>query len=117
MNNRTGRSMTRSAILCCAFAWQTADAQLLSAYDGDEPGPRSWVTDVENGSFVGGPLSRAEALASDESTSRIFATSGRSVTTLKLVADDDFRTVASASVTTANGTSFGNIRRLAYGNE
>ncbi len=116
MNSRINPSMTRSAILGCTLAWQTADAQLLSAYDGDEPGPRSWITDVTEGNFVGGPLPRAEALASDQSTNRIFASSGRSITTLELVAVDDFNTVSSAPVTTADGTTFRSIRSLAYRN-
>ncbi len=106
------------AVLVLTGTIGIAQAQLLSAYDGDEPGLRSWVTEVDNGTFVGGPFSAGEALASDQSTGRVFQSSGSRILTLELVGDNEFRTVTNVPATyPTEGKNFRGIQSLAYGND
>ncbi|MEM9166566.1 MAG: dockerin type I domain-containing protein [Planctomycetota bacterium] len=93
--------------------------QLVSAYDGDEPGPRSWVTDVcdlDNAlDSPAGPFGGVEALAADNTTGRLFGSSGSGVTTIQALGNGEFSGLGSAGLRDTEGRRFRDLNSLAFG--
>lgn len=97
----------------------SASGQLVSAYDGDEPGARSWVTDVcELDDAVGsppGPFGGVEAMAADNTTGRLFGSAGSGITTIQVSASGEFTSLGSVSLRDPQQRRFRDLNSLAFG--
>ena len=126
MTRRRLQSLTAHAFILVGVSWlglRTADAQLLTAYTGDEAGPKNWVIDVATGSDVEGPLGATRALASDPVSNRIFEIEdrrlGRTTVGLRIStvdADGQILQGSLRSVVDGDGRDVRFITSLAYGN-
>ena len=106
-----------------SFGLGTAEAQLLTAYTGDEAPPKNWVIDVTTGNDVEGPLGASRALAADPETNRIFEIEdrrlGRSTVALRISTVDDAGQITPGplrSVVDDNGIDIRIMTSLAFGN-
>ncbi len=111
-------------VLSVTFCWlSSANAQLITAYTGDEAPPKNWIIDVTTGDDVEGPLGESRALASDPATNRIFEIEdrrlGRSTVSLRISEvgpDQEIIQGSSRAVVDSNGQDIRFITALAFGN-
>ncbi len=116
----------RAALLiaCAGLALPAAaQAQLITAYTGDEPPPKNWIIDVTTGDDVAGPLGKSRALASDPATNRIFEIEdrglGRTSVSLRISTVSPDGTITQGSsreIVDSDGFDIRFIRSLAFGN-
>jgi len=92
------------------------NAQLITAYTGDEGGDRSWFIDVETGEDVGGVLGGFQALATDPSTNRIFASSGRNLDVYDVISGEAVQDGSPRLVVDQSGERVQSITSFAWGN-
>ncbi len=110
-----------ASVTCCWLG--AANAQLITAYTGDEPPPKMWIIDVTTGDDVEGPLGKSRALASDPTTNRIFEIEdrslGRTSVSLRISTVDASGRITQGSprlVVDDDGIDIRFIRSLAFGN-